>query len=181
MSKTHLIKHEDPVRAFELNVQAYVEAEMKRMNQFKFAVKMKTVRGSLGDELWELARYFNEIQADQFKEWDRLTEASDRWIASLLRRMQDKLVKALRDKVVRQMRPVVSNDLHSRLKFQFKDCYHSLHSLRVSHPSFDDKSFYFSLNFDKFDEEKYNRHPEAGFGLCRATMAQLEELSRDFK
>ena len=90
-------------------------------------------------------------------------------------------MKALCDKIVRQMRPVVSDDLHSRLLFEFHDCCHSLNKLRVSHPSFNGESFHFSINFDKFDEHKYNRRPEPGFGLCRTTMVELEKLSKDYR
>ena len=95
--------------------------------------------------------------------------------------MQAELVRALCDKVVTQMRPVVNNDLHSRLLLRFRDCCHSLNLLRVSHPSFDDSCFYFTINFDNFDEDRYNRRSEAGFRLCRQTMAELEVLSTDFK
>jgi hypothetical protein len=151
-------------------VWAYVEGEQRKMNQYKYAPKMKTVTGELGEELRELERYFNSIQSESFQEWDCLRAASDRLIESLLRRIQDKLVKALCDKMVRQMRPVVSDDLHSRLMFDFPDCCHSLNKLRVIHPSFTGESFHFTINFDRFDEHKYSRRPEPGFGLCRTTM-----------
>ena len=48
----------------ELNVQAYVTAEEKRMSQFQFAPKMKTVRGELGEEHEDLQRWFDRIQAE---------------------------------------------------------------------------------------------------------------------
>ena len=47
------------------------------MNQFKYAPKMKTVTGDLGQELRELERYFESIQAESFQEWAWLREASD--------------------------------------------------------------------------------------------------------
>ena len=41
MSKRHSIRHADAELALELNVQAFVEAEQKKMRQFKYAVRMK--------------------------------------------------------------------------------------------------------------------------------------------
>ena len=43
LSKRQRIQHPDAELALELNVQRYVEAEKKRLDQFKYAVKMKVV------------------------------------------------------------------------------------------------------------------------------------------
>lgn len=55
-----------------------------------------------------------------------MRQVSDRNIASVIRRIYDKLVQAIKDKIVRQMRTIVSYELHLRLKDHFEDCYHSL-------------------------------------------------------
>ena len=51
MTKKHHIKHDDPEKALELNVQVYMEEEKKRMNGLKYSVRMKPITGKRSDEL----------------------------------------------------------------------------------------------------------------------------------
>ena len=103
-----------------------MEAEYKLMNSNKYAVRMKEVGGEMQSEHEQMTRYLQQVESASFVEWDKIREVSNRNIASLLRRIHEKLVKAFHGKLVRQMRTAVSYDIHSRLLGDFWDCYYSL-------------------------------------------------------
>ena len=66
LSKKYFIKHEDEEIALELNVQAYMEAEIKKMNSNKYAVEMKPLDRDMKMEHEQLADNLCEIEDESF-------------------------------------------------------------------------------------------------------------------
>lgn len=66
LSKRHFIEHEKEEVALELNVQAYMDAEMKKMNSNKYAVEMKPLDKEMSMEHEQLADDLNEIEDGSF-------------------------------------------------------------------------------------------------------------------